>query len=159
MSKKVIYPGSFDPITLGHLDIIQRASTIFDEVIVLVSKNINKNYMFSFKERLEFVELATKDLKNVVVCSDNGLLVDFMFKNNITTILKGIRNIKDFEYEYEMSLINQNLDPIIDTVFLLSNPIYTMVSSTNVRELIKYKKDLINFVPEKVNFRIKELIY
>ena len=150
--KKVVYPGSFDPITVGHLNIIERASKIFDEVIVLIMKNVSKHGMFSYIEREKLVKLAISDLNNV------KLLIDYKQKHDIDTIVKGIRNSIDFQYEENMALINKKIDPKIDTVFLLSEPQYLMVSASNVRELLTYKADISAFVPDKVNEEILTIL-
>lgn len=154
---KVVYPGSFDPITIGHLDIIKRASEIFDSVTILILKNFDKRGFFSYEQRVELIKLATKDLKNVEVKTSTDLLVEYMDRNHINNILKGLRNANDFQYEYEMALVNKALNPNIDTVFLLSDPKYMMVSSTRVRELLTYEGNLENFVPDSIIDRMIEM--
>ena len=153
--KRVVYPGSFDPITLGHMNIIERASKIFDEVIVLIMKNVDKQGFFSYIEREKLLKNATMDLKNVKVDISTGLLIDYMNRHNIDTIVKGLRTVIDFQYEENMALVNRTIDPKIDTVFLLSDPEYIMVSASNVRELLSYNADITDFVPAS----IKEEIY
>ncbi len=153
--KRVVYPGSFDPITLGHMNIIERASKIFDEVIVLIMKNVDKQGFFSYIEREKLLKKATMDLKNVKVDISTGLLIDYMNRHNIDTIVKGLRTVIDFQYEENMALVNRTIDPKIDTVFLLSDPEYIMVSASNVRELLSYNADITDFVPAS----IKEEIY
>ena len=148
--KRVVYPGSFDPITLGHMNIIERASKIFDEVIVLIMKNVDKQGFFSYIEREKLLKKATMDLKNVKVDISTGLLIDYMNRHNIDTIVKGLRTVIDFQYEENMALVNRTIDPQIDTVFLLSDPEFIMVSSSNVRELLTYNADISDFVPANI---------
>lgn len=154
---KVVYPGSFDPITKGHLDIIKRAASIFDEVVILILKNFDKKGFFDYEDRAALIELATSDYDNVKVDISSDLLVNYLKDHNIKTILKGLRNSNDFQYEYEMALVNNTLDPYIDTVFLLSDPKLSMVSSTRVRELLTYEANIDSFVPESILKEIFEL--
>lgn len=151
MSKALI-PGSFDPITTGHLDIITRASKMFDEVVVLISKNSSKNYMLCSNKRLMLVEDAVKNLKNVKVCAYDGLLVDFANKNNIDVVVKGIRNQNDFNYEQEMANANMLLSRKMyfkdfETIYLPSSKNFVDVSSTVVRLLLQNHSDIDGLVP------------
>lgn len=151
MSKKrVVYPGSFDPITLGHLDIIERLSEQFDEVIVLISSSMQKKYIFNLKERTELVEKACKGISKVAVDSFDGLLVDYLKKNKIDMLAKGLRNSRDFEYEVTMDHTNKTMHPEIETIYLISRPEFSFISSTLVKEIAMLKGDLKKFVPEVV---------
>jgi pantetheine-phosphate adenylyltransferase len=157
MSKKniAIYPGTFDPITYGHLDIIDRAANLFDVVIVGVAYNINKTPMFTKEERKDLIKAVTKKYKNVRVEMFNGLLVDFAKSKNANVIIRGLRAISDFEYEFQMSLTNRKLAPGITTMFLMPNEKYTYLNSSLVRELSKLKGDISNFVPPVVEKKLK----
>jgi pantetheine-phosphate adenylyltransferase len=157
MSKKniAIYPGTFDPITNGHLDIIDRAVKLFDEVVVGVAYNINKTPLFTKEERRDLIKAVTKKYKNVRVEMFNGLLVDFAKSQKASIILRGLRAISDFEYEFQMSLTNRKLAPEITTMFLMPNEKYTYLNSSLIRELSKLKGDISSFVPPVVEKSIK----
>lgn len=158
MSKKekiAVYPGSFDPPTLGHLDVIKRALEIFDRIIVLVSDSKNKNYMFSKEERSKMIKEMVKDIKEVSVESLPGLLVDYLKKNKIRTVIRGLRITSDFDYEFQMSSFNRVLYPNIETIYIISDIKYTLLSSSLVRELILNKGDISKFVPPEVEKFIK----
>ncbi|ONI46217.1 pantetheine-phosphate adenylyltransferase [Epulopiscium sp. SCG-B10WGA-EpuloA2] len=156
--KIAIYPGSFDPITIGHIDIIKRASKKVDKLIVALLYNTEKSKgLFSISQRLSMLNLATNKLDNVIVTSYNGLLVDLMKTVGTNIIIKGVRNIKDFEYEKDMALINNNLDTNIETFFLFANPKYSFISSTFVRELLYFNKDIDNYVPSEIVSFIKKV--
>lgn len=151
MSKRrVVYPGSFDPITLGHMDIIERLSEKFDEVVVLISSSTQKKYIFNIKERKNLVEDSCKSISNVTVDSWDGLLVDYLKNNKINMIAKGLRNTRDFEYEITMDHTNKSLYPNIETVYLISRPEFSFISSTLVKEISTLKGDLKKFVPSVV---------
>lgn len=156
-NNKIVIPGSFDPITIGHLDIIKRSSEIFDQVTVLIMKNINKTGMFDYSIRKELIELCTKDLPNVKVDIYTGLLIDYLKSNSINIVVKGLRNSRDFDYELEMDLINRLLDKNIQTLYMISNSENLITSSSNVRELINYKADISAFVPSQILKIIKEI--
>ena len=146
-----IYPGSFDPITNGHLDIISRSSKLFDKVIVGISKSSNsKKYLFSDKERLELAKIATKDLNNVEPIIFDGLLVDFALNNNINVIIRGLRAVSDFEYEFQMSLMNRKLNSDITTIFLMPHEKYTHISSSIVKEVFSLHGDISEYVSDSV---------
>lgn len=147
---RVVYPGSFDPITLGHMDIIERLSEKFDEVIVLISSSTQKKYMFNLKERKDLVAQACKSMKNITVDSWDGLLVDYLKQNKIGVIIKGLRNSRDFEYEVTMDHTNKTMHPNIETAYLISRPEFSFVSSTLVKEIATLKGDLKKFVPATV---------
>lgn len=145
-----VYPGSFDPLTNGHLDIIQRASKVFDEVIVLVSVNSAKKTSFSIDDRKKMVEAVTEGIGNVRVDTDEGLLVDYVSKIKDSVIVKGLRALLDFEYEFKMALVNRQLSSEVETVFLMTSMKYAHVSSSLVKEIINYGGDVSEMVPPKV---------
>lgn len=146
--KRAIYPGSFDPITFGHLDIIERASKIVDELVVGVLNNSAKNSLFSLEERVNMIEEMTKDMPNVKVGSFDGLLVDYMRKIDATIIVRGLRAVTDFEYELQIAQSNHVQNEEIDTIFLTTNLNYSYLSSTIVKEFASYGGDISRFVPE-----------
>jgi len=154
MSKKIVYPGSFDPITFGHIDVIDRLAEKFDEVIVLISSSTQKKYIFSLEERKKLVAKLFKSQKKVFVDSWDGLLVDYLRKKKINILAKGLRNSRDFEYEVTMDHSNKVLFPDIETFYLISRPEYSFISSTLVKEISMLRGDLSKFVPDIV---IKEL--
>ena len=145
-----IYPGSFDPITNGHLDIITRGSKIFDKLIVGVLVNIDKVGLFSIEERVELIKKVTSHLDNVEVVSFNGLLVDFAKKNNAKVILKGLRAVSDFEYEFQMALMNSKLDSEIETVFMMTSSAFSYLSSSSVKQVAKFGGDIKGLVPDGI---------
>lgn len=153
--KIAVYPGSFDPPTLGHFDLIKRASKIFDKLIVLVSDSKNKNYMFSKEERFIMVKEMVKDCENVEVQMLNGLLIEFLKENKINFVIRGLRITSDFDYEFQMSSFNKVLYPEIETIYIMSDIKYTLLSSSLVRELISNNGDISKFVPESVEKFIK----
>ncbi len=143
-------PGTFDPITCGHLDIINRASTLMDEVIVAVAESTPKNTLFTIEERTDLARKATAHLPNVRVESFDGLLVDFARKMGVSVVVKGLRAITDFEYEFQMNAINQQLDYRLETTFIMSPPEYMYLSSSIVRELAGLGGDVSKFVTPEV---------
>jgi len=147
---KAIYPGSFDPITNGHIDVIKRASVIFDKVTIAVSQNINKKSFLSEKEKVEVINLSIKDLKNVEVIAFNSLLVDFAKANNAQIILRGLRAVSDFEYEFQLAGMNKHLDKNIETLFLTPSEEFSNISSSLVREILILGGDISSFVPKSV---------
>ncbi len=148
--KIAICPGSFDPVTNGHIDIIERASKMADKLIVAVLENSSKQPSFSTNERVELLKKSTTYLKNIEIVSFSGLLIDFAKKNNARLIVKGLRAVSDFEYEFQMSLINKELSPDIETVFLTSAAKYMFLSSSVIKEVAKNKGDISAFVPKKI---------
>jgi pantetheine-phosphate adenylyltransferase len=148
--KIAVYPGSFDPVTLGHLNIIKRASRIFDKVYVCIMVNSDKRPMFSIEERVQMVQKVVNKYGNVEVESGSGLLVDYAKEKGASVIVKGLRAVSDFEWEFQMAAANKKLAPNIDTVFLMSSDKYTYLSSTIVKEMAKYKADLRKFVPREL---------
>lgn len=149
-----VYPGSFDPITNGHLDIIRRASRLYDKVIVGVLNNASKNPVFSADERKEMIDSVTGDIKNVSCDVFSGLLVDFAKQNNASVIIKGLRTVTDFEYEFQMALLNKALDPEYETVFMMTDSKYSYISSSMVKEVAKYHGELDGFVPALIKEKI-----
>ena len=145
--KRAIYPGSFDPVTFGHIDIIERSSRIVDELVVGVLNNSAKNSLFSLQERVNMIEEMTKDMPNVKVGSFDGLLVDYMNKIDATIIVRGLRAVTDFEYELQMAQTNHVQDENIETIFLTTNLKYSYLSSTIVKEFASYGGDISRFVP------------
>ena len=145
-----IYPGSFDPITLVHLNIIRRAAKIFDRVVVCVTVNSAKTPMFSLEERMELIERVVKRLPNVSVETSDVLLAEYVKKYEKPVLVKGLRAVSDFEYEFQLALINSRLNRELDTVFLPSDAKYTYISSSVVKEMARYGADLSNFVPREI---------
>ncbi len=145
-----IYPGSFDPCTNGHLDIITRASKLFEKVIVAVLINSKKNSTFTLEERVGMLKRATAHIPNVEVISFSGLLADYMRENNYSVIVKGLRAVSDFEYEFQLALTNQALYDKIETVFIPSNSEFMFLSSSIVKEVAKYNGDLSALVPKEL---------
>ena len=147
---KAVYPGSFDPVTYGHLDIIERAAAIFDELTVSVLNNKAKTALFSVEERVKLLEEATKHLPNVKVDYFSGLLIDYAKQNDIHVSVRGLRAVTDFEYEFQLCQTNQVLAPEIDTVFLSTKHEHNFISSSMVKELSNHKADISKFVPQNV---------
>lgn len=145
-----IYPGSFDPITNGHLDIITRGSKVFDKIIVGVLVNIDKVGVFSIEERVELIKRVTSHLENVEVISFNGLLVDLAKKNNAKVILKGLRAVSDFEYEFQMALMNSQLDSEVETLFMTTSAANSFLSSSSVKQVAKFGGDIKGLVPDDI---------
>ena len=148
--KIAIYPGSFDPVTIGHLNIIQRASNIFDKLIVCVMVNAGKNPMFSLEERVALIKRVTGDLPNVEVDSSSELLANYARRRGSCVIVKGLRAGSDFENEFQMALINKKINPELDTMFLTAESQYMYLSSSMVKELGSYGVDLSDFLPEEI---------
>ncbi len=148
--KTAVYPGSFDPITLGHLNIIKRASRIFDRVVVCVAVNSAKRPTFTLQERADFVRRVTGKYGNVDVATCDGLLVDFAREQEAGFIIKGLRAVSDFEMEFQIALLNKKLAPEIETVFLTADEKYTYLSSTIAREMATYNADISKVVPREI---------
>jgi len=148
--KIAIYPGSFDPVTSGHLNIIQRAANIFDKLIVCVMVNAGKNPMFSLEERVNLIRRVTQDLPNVEVDSSSELLADYAKRRGSCVIVKGLRAGSDFENEFQMALINHKINPELDTMFLTAESQYMYLSSSTVKELGSYGVDLSDFLPTEI---------
>ena len=148
--KIAIYPGTFDPITYGHLDVIERAAEIFDKVIVTIARNTAKQPLFTEEERIAMIRDAVKKFKNVSVDSFEGLLVAYARERKATAIVRGLRAVSDFEYEFQMALMNRKLDGDITTVFLMPHEKYTYLNSSIVREIARFGGDISEFVPPGV---------
>lgn len=156
--KIAIYPGSFDPITSGHLNIIRRAAAIFDKLIVCVMVNAGKNPMFTQEERVDLIRRVTQDIPNVEVDSSNALLAEYAKEKGSCVIVKGLRAGSDFENEFQMALINRKINPTLDTMFLTAESQYMYLSSSTVKELGNYDVDLTDFLPEQIIDDFKERI-
>ena len=152
--RTAVYPGSFDPVTKGHLDVIRRASELFDKVIVGVLHNSAKSPLFSAEERVKILEEATKDVSNIRVQSFSGLSVDFARQCGASAIIRGLRAITDFEYELQMAQTNRVLAPDIDTIFLTTSLQYAYLSSTTVKEVAAFDGDISRFVPDFVERKV-----
>lgn len=151
MAKTVICPGSFDPLTIGHLDIIKRTSKLFDNVIVVVMRNYNKDSgSFTVEERVDFIKRCTEDLPNVTVDSYKGLLADYARKKGACAVVKGLRAISDYDDEFRQALTNQKLNPELETVFMVTSSEYMFLSSSVVRQVCALGGDVSNFVPARI---------
>lgn len=148
--KRGVYPGSFDPITLGHLDVIQRASMIMDELIIGVLQNSVKRPLFTAEERVKLIQQVIKDIPNVKVQSFDGLTVDFAKKVEASVVIRGLRAVTDFEYELQIAQTNRKLDAEIDTVFFTTNVEYAYLSSSIVKEIASYGGNIAKFVPQSI---------
>ena len=154
--KVAVYPGSFDPVTNGHLDIIDRSSKLFDQLYVVIMQNPNKHNIYSLDERVEMLKLVTKDYRNVGVMAQNGLTVNVAKDLNASFLIRGIRAFSDFDYEYQIALTNQDLSENIETVFLIARPEFIFVSSSTVKEIAHFKKDVSKYVTKIVKDAIEE---
>jgi pantetheine-phosphate adenylyltransferase len=152
--QRVVCPGSFDPVTNGHLDIVSRASGLYDEVVVAVLINVTKQGLFSVDERVEMLREVTRDYGNVRVERFHGLLVDFCAANGITAVIKGLRAVSDFEYEMQMAQMNYRLAKV-ETLFMTTNPLYSFLRSSLVKEIARYGGDVSGLVPEYVLDRLR----
>lgn len=155
MGSIAVCPGSFDPVTFGHLDIIKRGAKVFDNVYVCVLNNSSKQPLFSVEERCDLIREATKDLPNVKVESYKGLLIDYVREKGAQTILRGLRAVSDFEYEMQITSMNRVLDENIETLFMMTNNQYSFLSSSIVKEVARYKGDIAELVPEVVEKALK----
>jgi pantetheine-phosphate adenylyltransferase len=155
--RRAVCPGSFDPVTNGHLDVIERASHLFDEVVVVVGVNQSKNRLFEPAERVEMIREATAHLPNVTVDVFRGLLVTFCLERDIRVIVKGLRAVSDFDYELQMGQMNHSLAEV-DTLFMPADPHYSFLSSSLVKEVAKYGGDVAGLVPEPVFRRLRERV-
>lgn len=153
---KVIYPGSFDPVTKGHIDIIKRAQKIFGEVIVAILNNNSKHELFTVEERVELLREATADIENVEIDTFSGLLINYADSKDCHRIIRGLRAISDYENEMQMALANNSLSPKLETLFLVSSPTYTFLSSSVVKEIASFGGDVSNLVPKVVDEALKD---
>jgi pantetheine-phosphate adenylyltransferase len=154
MKTCAVYPGSFDPVTNGHIDLIERSAALFDKVVVAILRNAEKTPLFTIEERAEMLELAVQDLPNVTVTSFAGLLVDFVEEIDASVIIRGIRAISDYEYELQMALMNRRLSSKIETVFLLPAEAYSFLSSRLVKEIAQLGGSIKDLVPADVELRL-----
>jgi pantetheine-phosphate adenylyltransferase len=153
---EAVYPGSLDPITNGHLDLINRANRIFDEIHVAVLENPSKDALFSTERRLEFIEIATRDIDAVSVGHFNGLLVDYVKQRKSNVILRGLRALSDFEYEFQMSMMNKRLAAEVETLYMMTGEDHSFVSSSLVKEVAQYGGDISSLVPSIVEEALRE---
>ena len=159
MCQRAIYPGSFDPVTYGHIDLIKRAQEIFSEVIVAVAHNPHKKPLFSIKERVRMLKVATSGMKGVEVSDFNGLVVDYARKQKVKVLIRGVRMISDFEYEFQMALTNRKIAPDIETIFLMPHESYSYLSSRLLKEAASLGADLSSFVPDFIEKALNKKLY
>jgi pantetheine-phosphate adenylyltransferase len=153
---KAAFPGSFDPPTSGHINIIQRASSIFQELVVVVAENQRKKYLFTAEERASMIRELVKDYKGVSVAIWDSLIVDFLRKEEIKLLIRGVRGLEDFSYEFELSMMNKTLDPGVETIFMTTDPEYFVIRSSSIKELASFRGNLHGMVPPLVAEALKE---
>ena len=151
-----IYPGSFDPITLGHVDVIRRAALFCDELIIAVLVNSEKNPTFSLKERVDMINMSIVDIENVSVRGFDGLLADFTKRSGAKAIIKGLRAVSDYEYELQMANMNKKLNPEMETLFIMASAQYSFLSSSLIKDVARYGGDISDLVPAEIIMKIKE---
>jgi len=156
MMRTAIYPGSFDPLTNGHLDVVQRAAKLFDHVIIAVAKNEGKHPLFTLDERVALAKQCLKSLPNVKVDSFDGLLVDYVVSKKARAIVRGLRAISDFEFEFQLALMNRKLNENVETIFMMPKDTYTFLSSRIVKEIARLGGDVTPFVPGPVKLALKK---
>ena len=156
--KIAVYPGTFDPVTYGHIDLIKRATKIFDKVIIAVAHNENKGTLFSVEERVGMLKESVKGMKNVVVDDFDGLVVDYIKRKGANVMLRGLRMLSDFEYEFQMALTNRKLAGEIETIFMMPSESYSYISSKLIKEAASLGADVTNFVPKKVYSLLKKKV-
>jgi len=157
MKEKIaVYPGSFDPVTYGHIDVLERALNIFDKVIVALGDNPDKTSLFTVEERLEMLKESLKDFKNIEIATFSGLLLDFVRKKKATVIVRGLRAVSDFDYEFQRALLNRRIATDIETVFIMTRGKYCYLNSSIVKEMAQFKGDVSALVPEIVQKKLKE---
>jgi pantetheine-phosphate adenylyltransferase len=155
MKKIAVYAGSFDPVTYGHIDIIKRAAKIFDQIIVAVARNTEKGSLFSVKERIAMIKRVTQKLPNIKVADFAGLAVDYVSRSGANVLIRGLRMVSDFEYEFQMALTNRKLNEAIETIFLMPNETYSYLSSTLIKEAASLGADVSSFVPPFIAKKLK----
>ena len=153
-----MFPGSFDPPTMGHLDIIKRSLSIFDKIHVVIANNIEKKYLFSIEKRIEMLKEIYKDDDRVVITSSEGLIINYAKENNIKVVIRGIRDVNDFAFEFELALLNKKLSPKIDVLFLPTDVNNFLIRSSKIKEMIKFNADISSMVPEIVIREVKKLL-
>jgi len=153
---KAALPGSFDPPTSGHINIINRAASIFDELTVVIAENKQKKYLFSAEERASMIKELVKDMKNVTVVIWDKLIVDFLHKNGIKLLVRGVRGLEDFTYEFDLSMMNRTLDPSIETIFMTTDPEFFVIRSSSIKELASFHGNLHGMVPPLVAKALKD---
>jgi len=153
--KIVIYPGTFDPMHMGHIDIIERASRIFDEVIIAIAVNIDKNPLFSIQERMDLADNATSHLKNIKTLSTEGLIADFAKEHNACGLIRGLRHVSDFEFEFQMATMNNHLNPDVSTLLMVTSDKYVHINSSMVKNVSKLNGDIAKYVPLNVLSALK----
>ncbi|MDM8552576.1 pantetheine-phosphate adenylyltransferase [Desulfobacterales bacterium HSG2] len=156
MQRIAIYPGSFDPVTKGHLDIIERGLKLFDRIVVTILCNPSKKSLFTVEERVEMLEISLKDFQNIEIDTYFGLLVDYVVRRDAHAILRGMRAVSDFEYEFQMALMNRKLKRDIETVFMMTSLRWIFTSSSIIKEAAKFGGDIEEMVPRVVNQKLKE---
>ncbi len=158
LMRRAVYPGSFDPVTNGHMDIIRRSASIFDELIVAVSNNPNKKHLFTIDERIEIIESLTSDIKNIRIEYFDTLLVDYVREKQVNVVVRGLRAVTDFEMEFQMALVNKKMHQEMETIFLVTSAEYSYLSSSIIREIASYGGDVSSLVApivvEKLNVKL-----
>ena len=154
--KRVIYPGTFDPIHNGHLDIAKRAAKIFDELVLVIAVNKEKNPLFNNDERTQLIEECVTNLNNVRVSSFNGLVVDYANREEAIAIIRGLRHVSDFEFEFQMAMMNYNLNPTITSMFMMPDEKYIHLNSTVIKDVARHKGDISDYVPKNVKIALYE---
>ncbi|GAB6392359.1 MAG: pantetheine-phosphate adenylyltransferase [Treponematales bacterium] len=152
---KAVFPGSFDPATLGHINIIERGSRLFDELVVIVAENRQKKYLFSAGERLAMMRELTRQWENVTVVLWDSLIVDYLRRENIRVLVRGVRGMDDFSYEFELSMMNKSLHPSIETLFMVTDPKYFVLRSSSIKEVASFQGDVSAMVPPLVSQALK----